>query len=242
VLTLSAVPSPAQPVGDHLNDLAHQLGALNGDELGSPAADVFAAASKTASENRCTQLLLEMEPALRHVDEAARRAGFVVVRELQQLRRAIPLAEPSTLDVRPFEPGRDDWSWLEVNNRAFAWHPEQADWSVADVRTRQNEPWFDPAGFLLHERDGRLAGFCWTKVHDDTEPPLGEIYVIAVDPDFQGLGLGRALVRAGLDSLAARGLTTAMLYVEADNAPALALYHDLGFELHHTHRWYRLDL
>jgi mycothiol synthase len=242
VLNLTAVPRPTQHVGDQLNELAHRLAALTGDENGAPAANVFEAAIDIVREGGGTELLLDIEPADGQVDQAARKVGFVVARELQQLRRALPLDEPSTLAVRPFVPGRDDWSWLEVNNRAFAWHPEQADWSAADIRTRQNEPWFEPAGFLLHERDGRLAGFCWTKVHDDTEPPLGEIYVVAVDPDFQGLGLGRALVLAGLDSLATRGLTTAMLYVEADNAPAIALYHDLGFELHHTHRWYRLHL
>jgi mycothiol synthase len=62
---------------------------------------------------------------------------------------------------------------------------------------------------------------------------LGEIYVIAVDPDVTGRGLGRDLTQAGLDHLADRGLTVGMLYVEDDNEAALGLYRQMGF---HTHQ------
>jgi mycothiol synthase len=144
--------------------------------------------------------------------------------------------------VRPFRVGQDEQAWLEVNNRAFNWHAEQGGWDAATLADREAQPWFDPEGFLLHERDGRLAGFCWTKVHPDNDPPLGEIYVIAVDPAFQGLGLGRALAVAGLNWLADRGLGTAMLYVDGDNAPALHLYERLGFTVDHVDRAYTADV
>jgi mycothiol synthase len=162
-----------------------------------------------------------------------------------QLRLALPLPadveRQSDLVLRPFVPVEDEDAWLDVNNRAFHWHPEQGGWDVATLKEREAEPWFDPAGFLLHERDGRLAGFCWTKVHADHAPPLGEIYVIAVDPDFHGLGLGRALVVAGLDSLAERGLRVGMLYVDADNTRAVGLYESLGFTVDHVDRAYTGD-
>lgn len=172
----------------------------------------------------------------------ARVNGLTLDREILQLRCDLPRPDPWSLDVRPFEVGRDDDAWLVVNNRAFAWHPDQSDWRRSHLAEREAEDWFDPAGFLLHERDGRLAGFCWTKVHSDERPALGEIYVIGVDPDFQGLGLGRALVLAGLASLTDRGLHHGILYVESDNTTAIALYEQLGFARNAANRWWSIDL
>ena len=175
-------------------------------------------------------------------DRLAEAIGLRRGRELHQLRRPLPADDRSTIDVRPFVPGQDEPAWLEVNNRAFHWHPEQGGWDLETLRSREEQPWFDPAGFLLHERGGKLAGFCWTKVHADHQPPLGEIYVVAVDPGFRGLGLGRELVLAGLDHLGDRGLTVGMLYVDADNAGALRLYEDLGFRVDHVDRAYVGDV
>src|SRR6478609_7709153 len=165
-------------------------------------------------------------------------AGVQLGRELHQMRRALPIDRHAGVEVRPFVVGQDEAAWLTVNNRAFAGHAEQGGWTPEQLAQREREEWFDPAGFLLHERDGRLAAFCWTKVHADTEPPMGEIYAIAVDPDFPGLGLGTALTVAGLEHLAGRGLTTGMLYVDGGNTGAVTMYERLGFSIHHTDRAY----
>ena len=181
------------------------------------------------------------EPTTAH-EALARSAGLAPGRMLHQMRRPLPAEQTTDLVTRPFEVGADEGSWLEVNNRAFHRHPEQGGWDLDTLAAREKEPWFDPAGFLLHDRDGRLAGFCWTKIHDEHDPVLGEIYVIAVDPDFHGLGLGRALTLAGLQHLTARGVPVGMLYVDADNAPAMKLYDSLGFTVHRTDQAFTGDI
>lgn len=180
-------------------------------------------------------------------DRIAAEIGLAPGRILYQMRRPLPYdldGDQPPLATRPFVVGRDEQAWLEVNNRAFAWHPEQGGWDTATLKQREAEGWFDPDGFLLHDgADGRLDGFCWTKVHAEHDPPLGEIYVIAVDPAAdRERGLGRRLVRAGLDYLHRRGLGTAMLYVDAANTVAVKLYVDMGFVINHLDQAYVGDI
>jgi mycothiol synthase len=167
-------------------------------------------------------------------EELAARLGLGSQRALYQMRRPLPVDEAFELTTRSFRPGRDEQEWLAVNNRAFAWHPEQGGWDRAEIEAHESLAWFDPGGFLVYEVDGRMAGFCWTKIHTQLDPPLGEIYVIATDPDFAGAGLGRRLTLAGLDHMARAGIRTGMLYVDAFNARAVKLYVDLGFVVHHV--------
>ncbi len=165
----------------------------------------------------------------------AAAVGFKRVRELRQLRldlaTELPAARvPPGVAVRAFRPGSDDSAWVALNARAFAGHPEQGRLTIRDLRRRQGQLWWDPAGFFVAERDGELVGFHWTKVHADVDgESVGEVYVIGVDPGAQGGGLGRALTLTGLRHLQEQGLPAVLLYVESDNAAAIALYERLGF-------------
>ncbi len=174
--------------------------------------------------------------------ELARSMGFRRERVLWQMRRSLyaPVPAPTWPDdvtVRTFVVGQDEQPWLEVNNRAFAVHPDQGTWTLDDVRMREREPWFDPAGFFLAETDGRLVGFHWTKVHgadpsgghEHEHEPIGEVYVVGIDPSAQGRGLGPALTLRGLQYLRARGLPQCMLYVDEVNTNAIRTYERLGF-------------
>jgi mycothiol synthase len=170
-------------------------------------------------------------------DRFALPFGFTPERELRQMEVALPVEArpswPDGVEVRPFRVGIDERTWLTVNNRAFADDPDQRGWSIETLEGREAEPWFDPAGFLLAWRGEALAGFCWTRLHPPAPPhhpqARGEIYVIGVDPAHQGIGLGRALVLGGLDVVYARGAGVGMLFVDAINVAAVALYESLGF-------------
>jgi mycothiol synthase len=223
----------------------------------------------------------------------AAAAGFERVRALWQMRRSLQsrlerpqLAEGIT--IRTFVVGQDEDAWIDLNSRAFASHPEQGAWTREDLDLREREPWFDPSGFFLAERDGKLAGFHWTKIHGPADTAgaagaadaavtagaagapdaavtagaagapdaavtagaaaaagaagdavpgpsaraheaIGEVYVVGVDPDQRGLGLGRSLTLVGLQYLRSQGLFQVMLYVDESNTPAIRLYQSLGF-------------
>lgn len=166
------------------------------------------------------------------------------VRELMQMRRSLrdlpPAPGSEGVRIRGYAGPADDAELLRVNNAAFSWHPEQGGWSLADIDERRGEAWFDPDGLFLafDAASDRLLGFHWTKVHTDGAGRIGEVYVVGIDPDAQGRGLGRTLTLVGLEHLAQR-LADAedpavLLYVESDNTAALRTYERLGFTVYST--------
>ena len=174
----------------------------------------------------------------------AERSGFTRVRTVIQMRRSLndPIPELSKeIQIRNFLPGIDNEEWIALNNRAFANHPEQGNWSERDLAIRTKESWFDPQGFLIAEENQKMTGFCWTKIHgghthkhshDEAEhdhDPIGEIYIMGVDPSCSGKGIGKAVTVAGLRHMRYQGIFSAMLYVDADNHGAIKLYQSLGF-------------
>jgi len=108
----------------------------------------------------------------------------------------------------------------------LAMHP---DWRVtqrASVEAACREPG-------MHVRvaieASRVAGFVALRRH--AEDGIGEIYMIAVDPDFQRRGIARALTDHALDWFKKEGLTVAMVETGGDpgHAPARATYESAGF-------------
>ena len=173
----------------------------------------------------------------------AQANNFIKVRTVIQMRKDLTEGSPIKCDyeIRSFLPDLDNKAWLDLNNQAFNNHPEQGNWSRADLLIRLNEDWFDEKGFFVAQDKNELIGFCWTKIHgghshshsssDDhhDHAPIGEIYVTAVSSKYAGKGVGKALTITGLNYLKYQGLNSAMLYVDAENQAAFNLYKSLGF-------------
>ncbi|WP_206448414.1 mycothiol synthase [Agrococcus sp. KRD186] len=186
----------------------------------------------------------------------AERLGMARVRTLLQLRAPVPApvpaaaepaaaepaeAEPATAaaagsadsaaggdrlpdGTRPYEPD-DASALLALNASAFADHPEQGRMTADDLAARMAEPWHDDANLVVAPGEAGLDAFTWVK----PEGEVAELYVLGVSPQRQGAGLGRRMLEATFVRMRALGATTAHLYVEGDNAPALALYRRAGF-------------
>jgi mycothiol synthase len=172
----------------------------------------------------------------------ADRHGLRRARALWVMRRPAdePLPDlvvPDGVTVRGYrDEDRDEV--LRVNASAFAHHPEQGSLDAEGLAARMAEDWFDPAGLLVADAGSGLRGFHWTKQHS---AELGEVYVVAIDPEAQGQGLGRVLTLAGLGHLHGLGVREVLLYVESDNSPAVHVYEGLGFThaAADTHAQYR---
>ncbi|MGH3443084.1 MAG: GNAT family N-acetyltransferase [Nitriliruptorales bacterium] len=168
------------------------------------------------------------------VDVAA-EAGFAVVRRLFVMGRGVAdyAADPDPpggIWLRSFRPGEDDDAVVGLLARAYEGTPDAA-WEPARFAALQERDWFDAQDLVVASgRDDDVAGIHWTKRRDaDT----GEVYHLVVDPDCQGLGLGRALLRAGLVHLRRRGRTDVILWVDEANSEAVRLYASEGF----VRRW-----
>lgn len=164
-------------------------------------------------------------------EQAARELGLKEVRAILKMDRSLPAEPPSIPDgvaVRAFTVGSDESLWLLLNERVFAHHPEAGSIDRADLALRMAQPWFDPRGLLILEAAGVAVGYCWTKLHS---AKIGEIYMIGLVPEWRGRGLARPLTRAGLQHLADKGATRAMLYAEQANRAAVNLYERMGFRV-----------
>ena len=173
----------------------------------------------------------------------AQANNFIKVRTVIQMSKDLTEVSQVNYDyeIRSFLPDLDNKAWLTLNNLAFANHPEQGNWSEADLSIRLDEDWFDEKGFFVAQDGDELIGFTWTKVHGGhshahvageehhDHAPIGEIYVTAVSNKYVGKGVGKALTITGLNYLKYKGLNSAMLYVDEDNLAAFNLYKSLGF-------------
>ncbi|WP_454979398.1 mycothiol synthase, partial [Corynebacterium propinquum] len=137
-------------------------------------------------------------------------------------------------------------SWIEANNQAFSWHPEQGGWDTDRLHRAMEADWFDPHDVIFLWDDAAegvdkrpaQAGFHWTKWHgaaEDSAKTVGEVYVIGLANAYQGRGLSGHLLRRGIKQMVNKGATEVILYVEKDNESAVRVYEKSGFDIAENH-------
>jgi ribosomal protein S18 acetylase RimI-like enzyme len=146
--------------------------------------------------------------------------------------RALRLGEVDAVvefSVRAWRPVFESFTRVmgpEIFRRIYPdWQAIQAE-AVADAcRAEGNRVW-------VAEADGSLAGFIVVVVHRlNPETESGEIYMVAVDPDYQNEGIGLALVNFAVDRIAELGIPLAEIGTGGDpgHAPARRVYEKAGF-------------
>ncbi len=151
---------------------------------------------------------------------------------------------PAGVLARPFARDTDLRVWAELHNRAFADHPTPMEVDLATLETAPADPNVDDLDILLaaDAATGLLVGFCSTFAdrRDGRVGPDAEIHAIGVAPDRQGQGIGRQLLRWGIQRLRGQGVGEVRLSVNGRNQGALGLYRSEGFAPWRTReRWAR---
>lgn len=84
-----------------------------------------------------------------------------------------------------------------------------------------------------------VAGWVCTRLHP--EDRMGEVYILAVDPDYQRRGVGTALMDHVMERARRAGMAMVMVETGGDpgHAPARASYEAAGFERWPVARYFK---
>ena len=118
-----------------------------------------------------------------------------------------------------------------------AFYPDN--WRVSQHKAVEDVCVADDTNVWVAIAAGSTVGFVAVKLH--SESSMGEIYMIAVDPDFQGQGIGTALMEFALNWMKDAGMSVAMVETGGDpgHAPARRTYEKMGFGLFPVARYFK---
>ena len=170
---------------------------------------------------------------------------FSLVRRFLKLRLDIADVRCSNINQPPLKcrylrRGEED-KLTQIQNRAFVstwgFNPNTAE----EITYRTNLSTYSPEDIvLICERD-KVIGYCWTGIICEGEAASerkGPIFMLGVDPDYRGKGIGKRVLLAGLARLKSKGLQVAELTVDSENKVACALYKSIGFKVQTSNFWY----
>ncbi len=150
-----------------------------------------------------------------------------LVMEIQLQATPSPAIWHAGFGVREFVLGQDDRAVFEVLDASFQsiqGYSERAisfeDWKSFSIEREG----FDPSLWFLATYQDKIAGICLCP-HDKD---VGWVRNLGVHPDYQGNGLGQALMNHAFGVWYERGYPTIQLAVQGNNTPAIALYEKVG--------------
>lgn len=117
----------------------------------------------------------------------------------------------------------DDEAWMRLHAHGYSDRSDFSALTPSDLEAERRSPGF---ALAVAEEDGQVVGFAHGL---ELAPGRGLLNSVVVHRDHRGQRLARALVLAILRDLAAHGAETVELNVDADNAPAIRVYRQLGF-------------
>jgi|SRR4030095_3346541 len=169
------------------------------------------------------------------VREIWKKLGFKIKRYSWVLDREIdgtvPLEFPDGFEVKKMTAGTDEDAWCEIINSAFRdieghMHmlPEMID------EMRKEEDYMDGGMNILWSWNKPAGLVKLIKLNDESGIEKLFIETIAVHPDYQGRGLGRMMLRYGINFGKEMGLTRTELTVNSENEDATRLYFKEGFK------------
>ncbi len=178
------------------------------------------------------------------------RMGFTFIRRFLELR--LDLSKTPLPDIgqvsprcRSLQTGEEE-RLTQLQNRSFsgAWGYNAN--TVEEIIYRIGLPNCSPEDIIMAFDSDKPIGYCWTRINfQKNKAPsegTGRIYMLGVDPDYRGRGLGRQLLLAGLSYLKSKGLRVVELTVDRENKVACALYKSVGFKLWTSSLWYEKKL
>lgn len=129
----------------------------------------------------------------------------------------------------------DKLAWLELLNEVFLDHWNHHPVTLETMEHWLEEPHYKPELDLIAVADdGSFAALCFCEILPEYSDRIGKkvgfIAVLGTRRNYRRMGLGKAMLLAGLQRLQDKGMEFARLGVDADNPNgALQLYESVGF-------------
>ncbi len=174
------------------------------------------------------------------------KLGFKSVRRFLKLRLALDKVrrqdiDQAVLECRHLRCGEEN-KLTKIQNRCFAGTWGYKPNPVEEIIYRTNLSNCSPEDIVLTYDGDKVFGYCWTEITYKGEAANGEregrIYMLGVDPDYRGMGVGKKVLLGGLNYLRSKGIQVAELTVDSENKVACALYWSVGFEVWTSTLWY----